>query len=85
MKNLILKITLYLFNLLAVISLIWGITLFIQRYSYRPSCVSLSTPVYYDLKDNLNIMTDVLLVLILPAAFLLLKYTINKIAKWIMA
>jgi len=84
MKNLILKMTLYLFNLLAAISLILGITMFIRRYSYRPSCVSLSAPVYYDLKDNLSIMADVLLVLIFPAVFLLLKYTINKVAKWIM-
>jgi hypothetical protein len=83
-KNLVLQITLNLINLLAAISLIWGITMLYKKYSYRPSCVSLSEPVYYDIKDNLSIMIDVLLVLFFPTVFLLIKYTINKTAKWLM-
>jgi hypothetical protein len=60
--------------ILAVITLIFGLTIFIDRYTYRPSCVSLSAPHYYDLEDNLEILRDFLIILFIPALLFLLRY-----------
>jgi hypothetical protein len=64
--------------ILAVITLIFGLTFFIDRYTNRPSCVSLSEPNYYDLEDNLEILSDFLIILFIPALLFLLRYIILK-------
>jgi hypothetical protein len=59
---------------ISIITLIFGLTFFIDRYTYRPSCVSLSAPHYYDLEDNLEILRDFLIILFIPALLFLLRY-----------
>jgi hypothetical protein len=62
----------------AVITLIFGLNLFIDKYTYRPSCISLSEPHYYDLEDNLEILRDLLMTLFIPTVFLLTRHIIKK-------
>jgi flagellar biosynthesis protein FliP len=57
---------------LATITLIFGLTIFIDRYTNRPSCVSMSEPNYYNLEDNLQIITDLLIIIFIPSILLLL-------------
>jgi hypothetical protein len=58
----------------AIITFIFGLTFFIDRYTNRPSCVGLSEPHYYDLEDNLEILHDFLIIVFIPALLLLLRY-----------
>lgn len=64
--------------ILAVITLLFGLTFFIDRYTNRTSCVSLSDPHYYDLEDNLEILRDFLIILFIPSLLLLLRYFLIK-------
>lgn len=64
--------------ILAVITLIFGLTFFIDRYTNRPSCVGLSEPHYYDFEDNLEILRDFLIILFIPSLLLLLRYFLIK-------
>jgi hypothetical protein len=64
--------------ILAIITLIFGLNLFIDKYTYRPSCISLSEPHYYDLEDNLEILRDLLIILFFPAVLVLLRYFLIK-------
>jgi hypothetical protein len=63
---------------LATITLILGLTIFIDRYTNRPSCVSMSEPNYYNLEDNLQIITDLLIIIFIPALLFLLRYILSK-------
>jgi hypothetical protein len=63
---------------LATITLILGLTIFIDRYTNRPSCVSMSEPNYYNLEDNLQIITDLLIIIFIPALLFLLRYILIK-------
>jgi hypothetical protein len=62
----------------AVITLIFGLTFFIDRYTNRPSCVGLSEPQYYDLEDNLEILTDLLIILFIPTVLMMTRNIIIK-------
>jgi hypothetical protein len=62
----------------AVITLIFGLTFFIDRYTNRPSCVGLSEPHYYDKEDNLGILGDLLMTLFIPTVLLLTRRIIKK-------
>jgi hypothetical protein len=62
----------------AVITLIFGLTFFIDRYTNRPSCVGLSEPHYYDLEDNLGILSDLLMILFIPTVLMLTRNIIIK-------
>jgi hypothetical protein len=63
---------------LATITLIFSLTVFIDRYTNRPSCVGLSEPNYYSLEDNLEIMRDFLIMLFIPSVLILLRYFLIK-------
>jgi hypothetical protein len=64
--------------ILAVITLIIGLTFFIDRYTNRPSCLSLMGPHYYDLEDNLEILSNLLVILFIPSVLILLRYVLMK-------
>jgi len=64
--------------ILAVATLIFGLTFFIDRYTNRPPCVSLSEPNYYSLEDNLEILRDFIIILFIPTVLLVLRYILIK-------
>jgi hypothetical protein len=68
--------------ILAIVTLILGLTFFIDRYTNRPSCVSLSEPHYYDLEDNLEILGDLLIILFIPTVLVKIRHIIIKKNKW---
>jgi hypothetical protein len=58
----------------AIITTVFGFTVFIDTYTNRPTCISLGEPNYF----NLEIIRNLLVILFTPVLLILIRYILIK-------